>query len=268
MNQEVISRLAAKTKEQQLLHILQKEFQQPPRMARAILEDVQECLKGGSDQVETGQMRVMLVSMTARHGEVLSNTEQKEVVWTIDAGKEDHQVQIKHGVVAVRQQRLQRLLIEAVEQGAVASQEDLAQVLHVSVRTIKRDCATLTEQGVYLPTRGNLKGIGRGQTHKALIVGRWLRGETYDQIARATHHSVVSVRRYVQAFSRVIQLQQQGLSRDEIGLLLQIGWPLVAEYLAIYEKHDTPFVRERLTTQLERFQQRSRGSQAKKRMAI
>lgn len=268
MKQEVMSRLTAKTKEQQLLHILQKEFQQPPRMARAILEDVQECLRGTSDQIETGQMRVMLVSMTARHGEALSNTEQKEVVWTMDAGKEDWQVQIKYGVVAVRQQRIQRLLIEAVEQGAVASQEDLAQVLHVSVRTIKRDCATLTAQGIYLPTRGNLKGIGRGQTHKALIVGRWLRGETYDQIARSTHHSVVSVQRYVRAFSQVIQLQQQGVSRDEIGMLLQIGWPLVAEYLAIYEKHDTPFVRERLTIQLERFQQRSRGIQSKKKRVI
>ena len=114
-----------------------------------------------------------------------------------------------------------------------------------------------TAQGIYLPTRGNLKGIGRGQTHKGLIVGRWLRGETYDQIARATHHSVISVQRYVQRFSRVIQLQQQGMAAEEIALLLQIGLPLVAEYLAIYEKHDTPFVRQRLAAQLQRLQQRT-----------
>lgn len=268
MKQEVMSRLAAKTKEQQLLHILQKEFQQPPRVARAILEDVQECLRGTTNQIEPGQMRVILVTMTARHGEALSNTAQKEVVWTVDAGKEDRQVQVEYGITAVRRHRIQRLLAEAVAQGAVASQEDLAQVLHVSVRTIKRDCAALTAQGIYLPTRGNLKGIGRGQTHKALIVGRWLRGATYDQIARATHHSVTSVQRYVRGFSRVIHLQQQGLSRDEIALLLQIGWPLVADYLTIYEKHDTPFVRERLAAQLERFQQRTQGARAKKKRVV
>jgi DNA-binding Lrp family transcriptional regulator len=257
MKQEMISRLTAKTKEQQLLHILQREFQQPPRVARAILQDVQECLQGTADQVGPGQMRVVLVAMAARHGEALPNTLQKEVMWTVDAGKEDYEVNAQYGAPAMRQQRIQRLLVEAVEQGAVASQEDLARVLHVSVRTIKRDCAALAAQGVYLPTRGNLKGIGRGQTHKALIVGRWLRGQTYDQIARATHHSIVSVQRYVQMFRRVIHLHQQGVSLDEIALLLQVGWPLVADYLAIYEKHDTPFVRERLKTQLQRFQRRT-----------
>jgi hypothetical protein len=265
MKQDVVDRFMAKTKEQQLLYILQEEFQQPPRVARAILQDVQECLKGTTDQVKPGQMRVILVALAARHGEALSNTKQKEVVWTVDAGLEDYQVNLQYGIRAMRQQRLQRLLVEAVEQGAVASQEDLARVLHVSVRTIKRDCAVLAAEGIYLPTRGNLKGIGRGQTHKALIVGRWLRGETYDQIARATHHSVISVKRYVQAFSQVIQLQQQGFTPDEIALLLQRGWPLVAEYLAIYKKHDTPFVRERLTAQLQRFRQRSQGK--KKRVA-
>jgi hypothetical protein len=265
MKQDVIDRYTAKTKEQQLLHILEKEFQQPPRVARAILEDVQECLKGKADQVKPGQMRVILVALAAKHGEVLNNTMQKEVIWTVDAGVEDYEVNIQYGAQAMRQKRIQRLLVEAVEQGAVAGQEDLARVLHVSVRTVKRDCAALGARGIYLPTRGNLKGIGRGQTHKALIVERWLHGETYDQIGRATHHSIVSVQRYVQAFCRVIQLHQEGLAPDEIALLLQIGWPLVADYLAIYNKHNTPFVRERLTAQLQRLQQRVQGE--KKRAA-
>lgn len=265
MKQAEVERWAAKTKEVQMLQILQEEFQQPPRVARAILADMEACLQGRSDRVEVGQMRVMLVAMSARHGEALKETQQKEVVWTVDAGVEDYEVYQQYGAVAMRHQRMQRLLSEAVAQGAVASQEDLARVLQVAVRTIKRDCATLTKQGVYLPTRGNLKGIGRGQTHKALIVGRWLRGQTYDQIARATHHSVVSVQRYVQTFSRVIQLQQSGLTADEIALLLQIGWPLVAEYQAIYQQHDSPFVRERLSNQLQRLSQRVSGQ--KKRLA-
>jgi biotin operon repressor len=265
MKQDVVGRLSAKTKEQQLMQILREEFHQPPRVARAILEDVQECLTGKAKAVKPGQMRVMLVATAARHGQALVETAQTEVVWSVDAGAEDYEVAVQHGVRAMRRQRLQRLLGEAVEQGAAASQEDLARVLQVSVRTIKRDCAALEAEGIYLPTRGNLKGIGRGQTHKALIVGRWLRGETYDQIARATHHSVISVQRYVQAFIRVMQLQQQEVAAEEIALLLQIGLPLVAEYLAIYEKHDTPFVRQRLANQLQRCQQRSQAE--KKRFA-
>lgn len=259
MNQETIDRLMVKTKEQQMLHILQTEFEQPPRVAQAMLQDLQECLRGTADQVQPGQMRVVLVELAARHGQELAQTRQKEVLWTVDAGAEDYEVQRNYGPVALRRQRIQRLLEEAVAQGAVASQEDLARVLQVSVRTIKRDCACLGQQGIYLPTRGNLKGIGRGQTHKGVIVGRWLRGETYDQVARATHHSVTSVQRYVQAFVRVVQLQQQGLAAADIAVLLQIGWPLVADYLAIYEQHDTPFVRARLADQIQRFQQRGEG---------
>ena len=265
MKQEEVDRLAAKTKEVQMLQILREEYQQAPRVARAIMEDMEKCMQGNSKRVGVGQMRVMLVAMAARHGKALAETRQKEVIWTVDAGAEDYQVNKEHGAVAMRRQRLQRLLSEAVEQGAVASQEDLARVLQVAVRTIKRDCAALTKAGIYLPTRGNLKGIGRGQTHKALIVGRWLRGQTYDQVARATHHSLASVQRYVQTFSQVIQLQQRGMSGDEIALLLQIGWPLVAEYQAIYQQHDTPFVRERLASQLQRLDRRVTGE--KKRLA-
>ena len=157
-----------------------------------------------------------------------------------------------HGIQAWRQVRIQRLLDEALAQGAVASQEDLARALQVSVRTIKRDCAALQVQGIYLPTRGNLQGIGRGQTHKAQIVGRWLGGETYDQVAWHTHHAVSCVRRYVQTFVRVVNLHQQHFSLQEIGLLLQISQPLLKEYLAVYEQYDTPFCRQRLQEQLAR----------------
>lgn len=263
MNEAEAARLQAKTKEQQLFHMLQTDFQQSPRMAQVLVQDIQACLAGGAAQVQPGQMRVLLVALTARHGQALADTRQTEVIWTVDAGAEDYEVHCHYGHAALRHQRIQRLLDEAVAQGAVASQEDLARVLQVSVRTIKRDCAALEAQGVYLPTRGHLKGIGRGQTHKALIVGRWLQGETYDQISRATHHAVSSVQRYVQAFCRVMQLQQQGLSRDEIALLLQLGRPLVADYQAIYAQSATPLVQKRLETQLQRFQQR--GAAEKKR---
>jgi DNA-binding NarL/FixJ family response regulator len=86
-----------------------------------------------------------------------------------------------------------------------------------------------------------------------------LAGESYDQIARQTHHSLSSVQRYVQAFLRVMQLHRQGLAVVEIALLLQIGQPLVKEYLAIYQQHDSPFARQRLAEQLQRLNQRPAG---------
>jgi predicted ArsR family transcriptional regulator len=165
---------------------------------------------------------------------------------------EDRQVQQQYGCQALRQVRLQRLLLEALEQGGVASQEDLAQALQVSVRTIKRDFEQLQQQGLYLPSRGQLHGIGRGQTHKAQIIGCWLRGATYDQIAQQTHHALSSIQRYIQTFVRVIELHQRHFRVEQIGQLLQIGPPLVQEYLAVYQSHDQAECRQRLQEQMDR----------------
>jgi len=256
MNKEQVARWQAKTPEQQFLNMLEKEFNQPPRVAEAILADAEKCLLGAHKSLKPGQMRVVLTARGAGHGRALREIATKDVIWTVDAGEEDFETCQQHGYPALRRQRILRLLDEALAQGAVATQEDLARALQTSVRTIKRDCKMMQGEGICLPTRGNLQGIGRGQTHKARIVGLWLAGKTFDQIALESRHSVSSVQRYIQAFVRVDELQRRGLPIEEIALLLQVGQPLVKEYLAIYEAHDTPLARQRLAEQLHRLQKR------------
>jgi hypothetical protein len=232
---------------------LEQEFELAPRVAQVLLEEAKVSLQGTrSDLLRPGQLRVILVKRDAGHGRALRETETMEVSWTVDSGLEDEEIRQRHGQRALRRVRIQRLLVEAVEQGAAATQEDLARVLNVSLRTIKRDCAALQTQGIYLPTRGNLHGIGRGQTHKAQIIGRWLRGETYDQITLHTHHCPVSIQRYIQAFLRLVRLHLQGFSTNQIGMLLQLSSALVREYLTVYQQHDTPDCRERLQDHLQR----------------
>ena len=255
MDTEELKRAQAKTAEQRFVNVLIQEFNYAPKIAQAILAEAQACLLGAPTTLQVGQVRKLLVARDAPHGDAVGASRLVEVVWTVDAGAADAEVAQRAGVVALRQVRLQRLADEALSQGAVASQEDLAQGLHVSVRTIKRDCAELQSHGILVPTRGKLHGIGRGQTHKAQIVGQWLQGATYDQITRRTHHSLTCVQRYIQAFARVVQLQRQGLNQAEIGLLLGMSAHLVAEYIAVYQQHDSPFSRERLQEQLRRLTQ-------------
>jgi len=252
MEQQTIERLQVKTPEQRFLSILENEFHEPPRVAQALLEEAQACLLGTAQHLRPGQRRVILTRRDAGPGRGLTETPMAEVIWTVDAGLEDLDVQHRHGHAALRRVRILRLVNEALDQEAVATQEDLAHALHVSVRTIKRDCACLKAQGFEIPTRGNVQGIGRGQTHKAQIVGRWLRGETYDQIALHTRHSPSSIRRYVQTFVRVVHLHGQGLDDHQIAMLLGIGSPLVAEYLVIHRENDSPACQERLEAQLKR----------------
>lgn len=252
MERETIERLQIKTAEQRFLTVLEQEFREAPRVAQALLEEAQTCLFGAAQQMRPGQMRVILARSDAGPSRGLMETPMTEVVWTVDAGLEDREVLQQHGHPALRRFRILRLVCEALDQGALATQEDLAQVLHVSVRTIKRDCAHLKGEGFEIPTRGNVQGIGRGQTHKAQIVARWLRGETYDQIALHTRHSMSSIRRYVQTFARVVHLHRRGFVEHQIGMLLGIGSPLVEEYLVIYREHDSCACRQRLEAQLKR----------------
>lgn len=252
MDREMVARQAAKTVEHHFVQTLIQEFQFAPRVAQAVLAEAKERLLWEGKEPGQGQIRVLLSERRAGHGQALSQTGKQEVVWTINAGVEDQQIMQAHGREALRQARIVRLLDEAVEQGAAATQEDLALALNVGVRTIKRDCKALAAQGVYLPTRGNLQGIGRGQTHKALIVGRWLRGETYDQLMLSTRHSLSCIRRYIQSFVRIVELHEQGFSLSQIARLVEHSEALVQEYLAVYHQNDSAEYRERLTEQLVR----------------
>jgi hypothetical protein len=254
-DQNELERLEAKTFQQHFLRVLEQEFRFGPRIALAVLEEAQDCLMSHSADMHPGQIQVILTRRGARHGQALGDTPTVKVKWTLDAGLEDRQVLHQDGPQALRRVRLQRLLDEALEQGGVATQEDLAWALHTSLRTIKRDFAMLESQGLWLPSRGNLQGIGRGQTHKAQIVGRWLQGETYDQLGKNTHHSLSSIQRYVRTFVQVVRLFRQGFPDSQIAQVVQIGLPLVRDYLAIYQQHTTPACQERLEAQLERLSQ-------------
>ncbi len=268
MDTQAIARQATKTVEQHFVRILIDEFQLAPRMAEAVLAEVQASLVAAGREPGAGQVRMVLSRRGAGAGPPVRQTPSVEVIWTVNAGAEDQQVLYQYGRVALRRLRIVRLLDEALAQGAAATQEDLAVALNVGLRTIKRDFQALSAQGVYLPTRGNLHGIGRGQTHKALIVGRWLRGETYDQLMLSTRHSLPSIQRYIQNFLRIVALHQQGFDASQIARFVQSGEALVQEYLAVYAQNDSPACRERLADQLARMQKATPALNGGKKGAI
>ena len=107
------------------------------------------------------------------------------------------------GASGLRQFRIVRLAHEALDQGAVATQEDLRRGFMSRCAPSSATVLTSKRKGVRYPP-GQRAGPGRGQTHKAQIVKRWLHGDTYDQISLHTRHSLSSIRRYVQTFVRVV----------------------------------------------------------------
>jgi DNA-binding Lrp family transcriptional regulator len=145
-----------------------------------------------------------------------------------------------------------RLVGEALDQGGAATQEDLAKALGVTARTIRADIAALEAQENRVATRGKLRGVGRGQTHKAAIVELYLKRYTYTEIMRRTRHSAYAIKRYIRTFGRVVMLRGKGLSTPEIAYAVGISERLVEEYLDLYGRYDVPAYQDRLTEIVQR----------------
>ena len=150
-----------------------------------------------------------------------------------------------------------RLTEEALAQGGVLTQEDLARALGVEPRTIRRDIQGLKAEGYLIPTRGQVKGVGRGQTHKVKIIELWLDRQGYDQIARRLYHSPQAIKRYVSTFLRVVLLHQQGTVVSDIAFLTHTSERLVQDYLAVYQQAlSVPHRCEKLSEELDRVRAR------------
>jgi len=259
-------RMLAKTAQQRYLWILQEEYKMPPRVSEALLAETEMCFEG-NQKVKVGQQKVILVKRGEKHGRAVRDIKKVEVIWTVDAGIADERYLEEHGKTLLRQKRIQRLMQEAIEQGGIASQEDLGRVLHVSIRTIKRDFSEMKKTGVKLRSRGYDEGIGRGQTHKKEIIEKWIRGESYDQLERSTGHSSSSIQRYIQKFMQVIELKKQGFGAYEIGRLTQMGSGLVQQYLAIYQQNQVEAQEEWVENQRRRMFYPVQGEKSPKKGA-
>jgi NADH:ubiquinone oxidoreductase subunit E len=256
----VTERLALKTPEARFLHVLESEFDLSYREAREVVSAARETL--GLDrptaQAQPGQVRLVVASEKAPFGPPLTETARVEVTLTVDAGTDDAEVHAQQGREGLRRGRIVRMLDEALEQGGVLTEEDLARVLHVTRRTVERDVRVLRADGHLIQTRGHIKGVGRGQTHKVRIIELWLERQGYDQIARWVHHSPQAIKRYISTFLRIVTLHRQGTALTEIAFLVGASERLARDYVALYERvQRQPQGREKLDEELARVNGRS-----------
>jgi len=91
--------------------------------------------RGIAEPLEAGQETRWLRSQQGGY--------EARVRWTVDAGPADTALRKTKGAIALRRQRLARLIREAEAQGVQPRGADLAEALGVSVRTIQRDMAHL-----------------------------------------------------------------------------------------------------------------------------
>ncbi|HET7738032.1 MAG TPA: DUF1670 domain-containing protein [Tepidiformaceae bacterium] len=247
MARSTTDRLAEKTVERQFLYEMETDFELAPAASRAVLATAQQVLLVSGGEPRQGQMRLTAVSAEEPSGKPLAAMKKVGVVVTVDGGLEDLEVLKQFGVAGLRRVRVLRMTEEAIDQGGALTQEDLARLCQSDVRTIRRDLKELRAAGHWVPTRGTVKEIGRGQSHKAKIVEMYLQRMTYSEIVRRARHAASSVKRYVETFGRMVVLWEKGVRcTGEIGFIVGISERLAREYLVLRERYDSTEHRDRL----------------------
>ncbi len=235
MEAEVIERLQAKSPEEAIIEQIGRDFNLAPFMARTQFEQMQKYFEQYFNlEGEVGQSTFLAVSGDTPPGRAIAECKRVAVKLTLDNA--DDVEALRQGVAALRRSKIQRLTREAQEQGGLLTQEDLVRLLCASRSTIKRDIAWLREAGLDVPTRGQIKDIGKGISHKAQIVSDWLTGYTFSQIKQRRRHSLHAIERYCRDFQRVVRLHQREMSLTDIRLSTGLSERLVKEYLSLYQQ--------------------------------
>jgi Protein of unknown function (DUF1670) len=221
------------------LYELQNSYELSPKVSEQILYTAKEYLLQDG-QLKEGQLEVTLIEWEERSGKPLESMKKRRVRLTLDAGLEDLETLREDGRRILRQNRIQRLCEEAIEQQGILSQEDLARHLGCSVRTIKRDIKEIKLRGAQVITRGVLHNIGRGQTHKVQIIDMYLEGHTYSEIRRKTHHGTGAIKRYLESFVKVLLAQRRKIyQRRSISQVTGLSEYVVSQYQQIIREAKT-----------------------------
>ncbi len=129
---------------QELVDRMPKEARQRFQSEVPINRLIREALKEHAQQIQ-----VRLARMDVPLGRELAEEDFVEVTWTLSTPVDDR----FRKKADRRRHILKRLAAEAEVQNAAPTDQDLADALGVSTRTIERDMAALHSQGHRLPTR-------------------------------------------------------------------------------------------------------------------
>ena len=67
----------------------------------------------------------------------------------------------------------------------------------------------------------------------------YLKNYQYTDIERQTKHTTSSIERYIQDFTRVVMLLNQGLNIADIRQATKMSERLISEYIELYKKYDS-----------------------------
>src|ERR671919_1482693 len=168
------ARLAAKDAESAIVARICEDFNLTPVLARAHYQQMARYFADfGQVALRPGELCYLAVASEEPPGKPIVACRKVQVALEL-ATPEDREVLRTGGLTAMRQQRLARLARQAQVQGGLLTVEDLAFLTCSSPATVKRDLAECRVNDIAVPTRGQIRDIGPGVSHKARVVPLYL----------------------------------------------------------------------------------------------
>lgn len=244
-------RLRIKTLSQRMQNVAIHGTGLSPWEARVLVEAIEEVYFADPALREAaeGQLKYSCVAIDQPAGKPITDCQMVTVVLTLFDPKDRGQLAYdgKQAAVALRHRRLMRITEQAREQGGLLSQEDLAEILMCDVRTIRRDVESLRQKGIVVATRGQVRDIGPGVSHRGIAVRLWLEGKEPVEVARHINHSLAAVENYLEKFKRVAYLRGKHFDDYQSALTIGISVAAVKTFVAIYEQYrHKAFFRQRV----------------------
>jgi hypothetical protein len=238
--------LATKTLEVLLVtkFVYEYGFQNGRLVAERIVEDILDTIQRywvpAADVTQPGSFTALAVCKEAVPGPYSLRLEDTpHVPVQLRLTTEDERRRLASGELnsaALRRERALRFFFEAEEQGGLLTLTDVAWFVGASIGTVSswvRAHQNSTRQIV--PTRGTLHDLGRGTTHKRLIVRLYLEGKLPSEIARLSRHAQKNVDRYIAGFDRV-RLLARTHPPETVPALAGMSRSLVYEYLGLLDE--------------------------------
>ena len=232
-----------------LIHLLETEYRMvgSHRILKVLAEDVEGLVSEFYPPTERVQSGHLIWTCTGDEGQKAQPGKPTEEYKTVTVvlpliGAEELADHTQH---CGRQQRAERtrarlkrqigrLVMAAAEQGGLLTLAELSVIRGVVGYELVRACVgeVNAETGVPLPLKGYVMNQGSRPTHKGEIIRLYEQGLEPPDIARASHHTLKSVERYLKDYERVRLLLKQSLCSAEISSIIGRGESVVAEYIA------------------------------------
>jgi len=211
--------------------------------ATAIIDDILKViddyflvssLEDDLHHLHSGQLVYLGVAVDAfpKRNQSIADTRLKPVILSFITNADiDH---IAHGFdsTSLRKKRLIRWVYESFDQGALLTQLDLSILLGVCDAVVSKYVKEIQQEGILLPTRGNVHDLSGAITHKREIITLYLEGYLTPEIAVKTNHSKEAVDRYIKDYHRVETLWKHGITDlDQISQLSRLSQRVAQQYV-------------------------------------